>query len=85
MGKKLLEAGSEFKIPTICGGIFPTSAPDLLFEHPDVKMIAMHEGERTFTDLVEAFKSGKSFTEVKSVWWKDDNNVIHKNPFPGVV
>lgn len=81
MGKKLLEAGSEFNIPTICGGIFPTSAPDLLFEHPDVKMIAMHEGERTFTDLVEAFKSGKSFTEVKSVWWKDDNNVIHKNPF----
>jgi radical SAM superfamily enzyme YgiQ (UPF0313 family) len=81
IGKQLLEAGSELDIPTILGGVFPTSAPDLLFKHPDVKMIAMHEGERTFTDLVEAFRSGTPFNEVKSIWWKDKDNNINKNPY----
>ena len=79
--KTLLEAGREFDIPTVLGGIFPTSAPEMVLAHPDVTMIAMHEGERTFGDIIDYHNSGKPLTDIKSIWWKDELGMIHKNPF----
>ncbi len=80
MAQTLLEAGAEYDIPTVLGGVFPTAAHDVLFEHPLVKYIAVHEGERTFVDIINAIKSGKDINTVNSIYWKDELSTIHRNP-----
>jgi radical SAM superfamily enzyme YgiQ (UPF0313 family) len=81
IAKTLLDQSARYDIPTVLGGIFPTSAPEMVLAHPHVNMVAMHEGERTFTDIIKYFRAGKSLTDIKSIWWKDHEGAIHKNPF----
>lgn len=80
MAQTLLEAGAEYDIPTVLGGVFPTAAPEVVLSHPCVTYIAMHEGERTFVDIIHALKSGSDINTVNSIYWQDELGTIHRNP-----
>ena len=76
----LLDSVKDMNIPHILGGIFPTSAPEVAMSNPLVKMIALHEGERTVEDAINCIKQNKPLTNIKGTWWKDDVGLVHKNP-----
>ena len=80
MAQTLLEAGAEYDIPTVLGGVFPTAAPEVVLSHPAVKYIAMHEGERTFVDIIKALRAGEDINTVNSIYWQDELGTIHRNP-----
>lgn len=80
MAKQFLEASASLDIPIILGGIFPTAAPEIVLRHPQAQYVALHEGERTIVDAVNAIKNNRSLKEIPGIWWKDDFGLIHRNP-----
>jgi len=80
MALALLESIKDLDITHILGGIFPTSAPEVVLSHPLVKIIALHEGERTVTDAINCIKNNDPITKINGIWWKDDFGLVHKNP-----
>lgn len=80
MAQLLLQSIDELHIPHILGGVFPTSAPELVISNPLVKIICLHEGERTFKQAIDCLKEKKPLTSINGIWWKDDSGAIHKNP-----
>ena len=77
---QLLDSIKFLNIPHILGGVFPTSAPDLVINHPLVNIIALHEGERTVLQAIQNIKNKKPLTEINGIWWKDNFKQVHKNP-----
>ena len=80
MAKTLLESIHHMNIPHILGGVFPTSAPDIVIRNEFVKIIALHEGERTVEHAIKQIKEGKPITDINGIWWKDDFGLVHKKP-----
>ena len=72
----LLEAGRPYNIKTLLGGVFPTAAPDIVFAHPDVNYICVHEGEGVVQDVLD----GKEWKDILGIHYKDENGKIQKNP-----
>jgi anaerobic magnesium-protoporphyrin IX monomethyl ester cyclase len=79
IGTELLESIRNKNIPHIIGGVFPSQAPDVVMKNELIRCIAVHEGENTYRQLIESWKETGSFYNIDGIWWKDENNVIHKN------
>lgn len=75
----LLRSISDFDIPHLVGGVFPTNAPDLCMSYKEIKMIGLGEGERSSLATAEAVRLGKPLNDILGTWWKDPSGVIHKN------
>ena len=80
MAQTLLESIKDLAIPHILGGVFPTSAPEVVIKSPLVNVIALQEGERTVQQAIACIKEGKPITSINGIWWKDSSGVVHKNP-----
>lgn len=76
----LLQAVEDLKIPHLLGGVFPTYAGELCFDFPQVRLIALGEGERSIVEVAEAVRTGQPLSGIAGTWWCDDNRQIHKNP-----
>ena len=80
MARNLLEQIHDKNIPHILGGIFCTSAPEIVMSSPFVKILARHEGERTVLQAIQCLKEGKPITDINGIWYKDDDGKIVKKP-----
>lgn len=76
MATELLEVIADRDLPHIIGGVFPTAAPDVVLSNPNVRAIAVHEGEHVVRDAIRV----KDVSKVKGVWYKDQNGKVVKNP-----
>lgn len=75
----LLRAVSDFDIPHLIGGVFPTYAPDRCLEFPEVHMIGLGEGERSVVETAEAVRLGKPRTDILGTWYRDRDGTVYKN------
>lgn len=75
----LLRKVEDLNIPHVLGGVFPTNAKGRCFDFPEVKMIAMGEGERTVVDVAEALRLGKPLTNILGTWYRDADGQVHMN------
>lgn len=57
-------------VVTVLGGPHPTACPDACLAHAAVDIVAIGEGERTFSDLVEAVASRADFSAVDGIAFK---------------
>lgn len=76
---ELLRVISDQNIPTLVGGVLVTAAPDLVISYPEIKMIALGEGEETILEVAERIRRGISCEDVPNVWVKDKTGRIIKN------
>lgn len=76
MTTMLLEAIADTNMPHIIGGVFPTAAPDVVLSNPNVKAIAVHEGEHVVRDVIRL----NDVRKVRGVWYKDESDNVVKNP-----
>lgn len=82
MAQTLLDSIKHLNVEHILGGIFPTSAPNIVLGNPLVKRIAMHEGENVVIQAINCLKQGKNINTVDGVWYKDRFGFIQRNPPP---
>lgn len=75
----MLESLKEFKIPHIVGGVFPINAPEVCLSSPHIDVICRYEGELVLRDVISRFKEGKSWKDVKGLWYKENKKIV-KNP-----
>lgn len=77
---ELLEAVSDFKVPNLVGGVFPTFAPQKALSEDVVDMICVGEGEGPLLELCDKMSRGLDYTLVPNLWVKKPNGEIIKNP-----
>jgi len=80
VAQSLLESIIHLNIPHILGGVFITSAPELVINNPLVNIICLQEGECVIKDAIDCLKENKPITSIKGIWWKDASGALHKNP-----
>lgn len=84
VGISLLKHSTQFKIPTLVGGVFPTFAPELVMSHPEVDMVCVGEGEYLIAELCERMEKGKSYDDISGLWIRK-NDHIKRNPLGPIV
>lgn len=67
-------------IPTLVGGVFPSSAPEKFSRMDSVHFICRGEGEGALLDLCNAFEEGKDPSHIQNLWIKKDGEVVERNP-----
>lgn len=73
---------SELDVPTIVGGIHPTSLPEYVLKEKCFDMICIGEGEEAMLDLVNSMESGKENLRIKNIWFKNKNKIIKNSIRP---
>ena len=68
------------KIPIIWGGVQPSLTPELLIKNKSIDIIVKGEGEYTFREICESLRLGSDLNNVKSIFFKKNNNVIETPP-----
>lgn len=66
-------------IPTICGGVHPTLAPQESIETPGLSMISVGESEETLSELCAAMEKGAPLENIQNLWLNRNGKVV-KNP-----
>lgn len=67
------------KITTIAGGVFPTFAPQLVLDHPEVDIVCKGEGEDAIVELCRRMKAGQSYEDIPNLWVKRDDGSVKIN------
>ena len=62
-------------IPIVWGGPHPTIMPMQTIRDPRIDIAVQGEGEETFYDLTKALKKDKPLSEVKGIWYKENNQI----------
>ena len=73
----LVEAKME--VPTICGGIHPTIAPEESIGVEGIEMICRGEGEAALAELCRKIENKEEIRDIPNLWIKKDGSII-KNP-----
>ncbi|MBI4040899.1 MAG: B12-binding domain-containing radical SAM protein [Deltaproteobacteria bacterium] len=76
---RLMNAIDDKNIPTVMGGVFPTSAPEVALSFPSVKMIGIGEGETLVRSIATSLRAGKSIERIPNLWIKRPDGRILKN------
>ena len=71
-------------IPTVVGGVFPTYAPEIVINHPNVHYLCRGDGELPLKDLCEAMASGQDTTRIASIWAKAEDQVYRNSIGPAI-
>jgi radical SAM superfamily enzyme YgiQ (UPF0313 family) len=66
-------------VPVLVGGAHASTMPDLTMKIPEVDFVLRGESDESFPDLLDALENKKEFSEVGSLSWKKDGEIIH-NP-----
>jgi radical SAM superfamily enzyme YgiQ (UPF0313 family) len=70
---------AEMDVPTICGGLHPTIAPEEVIGTDGIDMICRGEGEASLSELCRKMEKNEDISNIPNVWIKRDGNII-KNP-----
>ncbi len=65
--------------PVILGGVFATSAPEVVIEFKEIDMLCVGEGEEMLLELCRKMRDGLDYKNVPGLWIKDNERII-KNP-----
>lgn len=76
----MLACIKDLSIPTLLGGVFPTSAPEVCFKSPLINFVGLGEGETTIVLAAEAIRKDQPLNNIPGTWYRDESGVIHKNP-----
>lgn len=79
LGVDLLKRIRHHKILTIMGGVFPTFAPDLAIQFPEVDIVCKGEGEDALRILCERLTRGQGYDDIQNLWIKKPDGSIKKN------
>ncbi len=72
-------------IPVIAGGPHATSVPEEILRNKDIDIAVIGEGEVTFNELLNAIEDGKKLDGVRSIGYRNDNDVVIINPDRGYI
>jgi anaerobic magnesium-protoporphyrin IX monomethyl ester cyclase len=73
----LVEA--KVNLPTICGGIHPTVAPDDTIKTEGITMICRGEGEAPLAELCQRMENKEDISNIANLWIKTKERII-QNP-----
>jgi len=71
--KKIREV--DKKIPIVLGGPHITMMAKKALEETDADFAVIYEGEETITELVKEIETGKKFSKIKGIAYKENGNV----------
>ena len=77
MCKWVKEASSAF---TVCGGPHATLAPEEMIQMEGMDCVCIGEGEYPELELCNALRDGTDYTHIESLWFKDENGEVIRNP-----
>ena len=78
--KKFMEPIENRKITVLAGGVFPTSAPEIVARLNYVDFICLGEGEGAILDLSNALEDDKDPSGIPNLWVKKNGTIVAKNP-----
>ena len=78
----MMERVRHHNIPSIIGGIFPTSAPEKCFQYDVVDVVGIGEGETTIVEFAECITAGKSIGNVRGIWYRDSSGIVKNKSAP---
>lgn len=70
---------SKVEVPTICGGIHPTIAPEESIGIEGMSMICRGEGEAALSELCQKLTRKEDISSIRNLWIKRNSTII-KNP-----
>jgi anaerobic magnesium-protoporphyrin IX monomethyl ester cyclase len=70
----------DLGVPHILGGVFPTFAPEVAVDYPEVDAICVGEGESIIVPMVERILAGESLEGLENTWVKTAGGDIVKSP-----
>jgi len=70
---------SGIAVPTICGGIHPTIAPEESIGVKGIDIICRGEGEAALAELCQRIKNNEDISNIPNLWIKCNDTII-KNP-----
>ena len=75
---EFIRISETLNIPHLLGGVFPSYAPDVCINTPEVKLIGIGEGEKPVADFCERVRLRQSLKGIPGTWHKDDEENISK-------
>lgn len=69
----------ELGVPTVCGGVHPTIAPEEALAEPGIDYICRGEGEEALVQLCDSLEDGGSVEGVAGIWGTSRGKVF-RNP-----
>jgi len=69
-------------VKTIFGGIHPTLLPEEVLSNHLVDAVCIGEGEDTIIDYLDCLEKGKSLSDVKGIWFKENGLFIRNRLRP---
>ena len=78
--KEFMEPIKDREIPVLAGGVFPTSAPEIVASLECVSFVCRGEGEGAILDLSNALEEGKDPSNIPNLWVKKNGTIVSKNP-----
>jgi anaerobic magnesium-protoporphyrin IX monomethyl ester cyclase len=74
----------ELGVPTVCGGVHPTIAPEEAIAEPGIDYICVGEGEEALVQLCDTLEGGGSVEGVAGIWGRSGGKVS-RNPVRALV
>jgi magnesium-protoporphyrin IX monomethyl ester (oxidative) cyclase len=69
-------------IPTIMGGIYPSSCPGVAMKDGNLDYIVIGEGEETLLELIDCIDGGKDVFATRGVGYREDGRLKINDPRP---
>jgi radical SAM superfamily enzyme YgiQ (UPF0313 family) len=67
-------------LPIIVGNAISIACPRTLLEHSDVDIVVVDEGELTAAELVRYIYEPAKFSNIKGIWYKENNRIYQTSP-----
>ncbi|MBN2015894.1 B12-binding domain-containing radical SAM protein [Candidatus Dojkabacteria bacterium] len=83
--KEMIAWAGKLKRFIIAGSYHPTLWPEEVINWEGVDAICIGEGENPIKDLLKNFHAQKKLFKTGSVWIRDTNGKVHKNPVQNLV
>lgn len=84
LGLSLLKVLGDERPPTIAGGVFPTSAPEVVINYQEFDMVCVGEGEKTLLEVCETMAADGDVSNIPNLYFLKDGS-IYKNPIRPVI
>lgn len=80
LGLRLLKHIDKYNILTVAGGVFPTFAPHKVILNKEIDIVCVGEGEQALLELCGCLRDGKTYSNIKNLWVKEEDGGVVRNP-----
>ena len=78
-GMKIIDQTRDLGVKNMLGGVFPTFAPELVMQYPNVDMLCVGEGENTIIDLANTISNKEDYSNITNLWVRQNDGTVIKN------